>query len=382
MYSVGSNLRTRRFQPNQSLNHWNNVLSSAFNNKEHEETFTTKSPKFQTNKKRHKAIIERHSLEPLKNFSSFERNYIQKETSSLQKCQDKASKLEPDNEGYSSTTLIMAREHTNPPELQNIQRIIVDLRPALAGVNEPCETLEENSKSVSDNSISLMNIAKSRTNYLKDQQKKQGTSRQPQQNKKESRLRPAWGHKIVLPPIIPNIKHKTEQLLSNQCCSKDANLVQVTENGALASTRNQNISHQPPVSFPKIILQQKCHQDHPEITNMASEGYPSRDRYSPELQIPLHEILKRVKEKTTSKNHILITQVLRSLREGLWTDCNSMNTESENSLYFNTAEKELKKYRTEESEEVITSQANVTPVKMDTPVKISFLKNIPVLKLN
>ncbi|XP_041061029.1 uncharacterized protein LOC121287316 [Carcharodon carcharias] len=245
-----------------------------------------------------------------------------------------------------------AREHQPP---SRVQKIIVDLRAALSGVHEQCEPEEDvrDEYTVPKEADHLSSASPRNTlilNNYKNQQRAQTKILGPKPSpvskrywtKKDSLE--LWKIKMSLPRLVnPSSQREATSNHLNSTHNTKISLLQVTKHGILANTdyhfspvRSQNNSF---VTFPKIFqtnhLKSSLAVDGRTSKRASISSNPQVKRMEPsfiksieESTISVHQLLQQMRKQTSSVNHVLITEVLRSLREELW----SMSEQPEHSL--------------------------------------------------
>ncbi|XP_059847515.1 uncharacterized protein LOC132406206 isoform X2 [Hypanus sabinus] len=243
--------------------------------------------------------------------------------------------------GNSETRPVFAQ----PLPPSNVQRITVDLRSALARVHEPCEhndetldehtVLEEVGRGVSPNAGDTSAFDRSQQpadtgNWKPDPHPKSGKSRSNERSFERLKI------KMPLPPIAnrPSEREPAPRApLTSSAHNPKVGLLQVTKDGALAnpdhdfqSARRQGNQLVP---FPKIFLttspsnvsvRAECASRRERtLTNLHVKGIDQSFEQSVEdSTIPFHQLLHQMRKRTSSANHVLITEVLKCLREELW----------------------------------------------------------------
>ncbi|XP_029469288.1 uncharacterized protein LOC115097508 [Rhinatrema bivittatum] len=111
---------------------------------------------------------------------------------------------------------------------------------------------------------------------------------------------------------LPPIQTSSKQEKRAQTVQRKVSLVQVLEDGSLASQSLPKTGSRSPPSFPRVILQPSGKR---RITEMVVNENPSRFEFPADLQIPTALLLQQVTEHSSSRNHTLIAQVLCALRQ-------------------------------------------------------------------
>ncbi|XP_055514401.1 uncharacterized protein LOC129711063 isoform X2 [Leucoraja erinacea] len=228
-----------------------------------------------------------------------------------------------------------------PPQhlpAREVRRITVDLRPVLARVNEPCEPTEEvMPEEVGAGSplylgdISTMSRHPANAGISKANPRP--LARSPRKNGPFELLKVH----VPLPPIVhPDRErgHGLDGTVTAADPSPKLRLLQVTEDGILANPdlvlhpvrcrRNQL------VPFPKILLtthvdkasadDQSTLRQESDLTDLhLKEIKQSFERSVEDPTIPFHQLMHQMRKRTSSANHVLIAEVLKSLREELWS---------------------------------------------------------------
>eukprot|EP00079_Xenopus_tropicalis_P038593 XP_017952364.1 PREDICTED: uncharacterized protein LOC101734868 [Xenopus tropicalis] len=186
------------------------------------------------------------------------------------------------------------------PKERTIQRIVVDLRPALGQVQDTKEEEYNSSDSSCDGPPLVW-----------DKRSKQGEAVKEQQEI----LSPSHGttseeFRMFLPPIVQSQVEHVESSVKLTRLS----LASVSNNGAITCHPEDKSGILPPVCFPKIIVSQepikKTYENRGQQRNM-SAGWLGVEK----MQLPLSELLKVLSKQTEYRHHTFINQVLHTLRE-------------------------------------------------------------------
>ncbi|XP_051893998.1 uncharacterized protein LOC127582603 [Pristis pectinata] len=236
----------------------------------------------------------------------------------------------------------------SPPHLPpgNVQRITVDLRAALARVHEPSERPAEtvDKRTVSDEVDRVVPPNPADTlAFDRSQQPADARIWKPLPHSVSRRSRSKKGSfellkiNMSLPPIVdpPGGREPPPSgALTPSARNPKVGLLQVTKDGILA---NPDLVFHPVrcqsnrlVSFPKIFLTpsledasaaDECASRHESVlTNpQIKEINQSSEQSVEDSTIPFHQLLHQMRKRTSSANHVLITEVLKSLREELWS---------------------------------------------------------------
>ncbi|OCU00467.1 hypothetical protein XELAEV_18006244mg [Xenopus laevis] len=194
--------------------------------------------------------------------------------------------------------------HNNPltvlkPEECTIQKIVVDLRPALGQV---LNTREEGYNSSDSSSDPPLVWAK--TLELQEAVKEQHEMLSPSQGTTSEEFR------MYLPPIAQS---QVENLESPVKLAR-LSLASVSNNGTITCHPEDKSGILPPVCFPKIIVSQEPMKKMPEKQGQ-ERNMSARWLGVEKLQLPLSELVKVISKQTEYRHHTFINQVLHSLRE-------------------------------------------------------------------
>ncbi|OCT97546.1 hypothetical protein XELAEV_18009774mg [Xenopus laevis] len=183
------------------------------------------------------------------------------------------------------------------PEERTIQKIVVDLRPALGQVLNTCE---EEYNSSSDEPPLVWAKTSEQQEAVKEQQEilssSQGTASEE--------------FRIYLPPIAQS---QVEHLDAPVKLAR-MNLASVSNNGTITCHPEDKSGMLPPVCFPKLIVSQEPMKKMPE-KQVQQRNMSARWIGVEKLQLPLSELVKVISRQTDYRHHTLINQVLHSLRE-------------------------------------------------------------------
>ncbi|XP_043909756.1 uncharacterized protein LOC122787222 isoform X2 [Protopterus annectens] len=218
-------------------------------------------------------------------------------------------------EGDSCTT----SESTSSAIKEKVHKIMIDLRPVLAQVTQPCDSYEDwppdPSEPEEHGHLKLKAFKTSGKHKEENPQNKNELEMLVRESVNEARS--------ALPKlVIKQLKDSNPPCLP-AAVRKDITQAQATEHGILPSIPNPNLHSMcsnSSVSLPRIILQQRHQNQLTDRGKLSDKGERQYLSLPLDLQITVPQLLQQVKENTSSKNHFLIAQVLRSLREGLWLD--------------------------------------------------------------
>ncbi|XP_078280041.1 uncharacterized protein LOC144607232 isoform X2 [Rhinoraja longicauda] len=232
-----------------------------------------------------------------------------------------------------------------------VRRITVDLRPALASVYEPCEPTEEvmpeeampeeampeevgSATSLYPGDASTVYRPKNRHPAHAGISNTNPLAGSPRRNGPLQLLKVH----MPLPPIVhPPGSERSPGLggaITAQESSPKLQLVQVTEGGVLAKP---GLVFHPitcpgsrSIPFPKILLvthsdktsahgESTFRQESDPANLQLKEMKQSFERSVEGSTITFHQLMHQMTQRTSSANHVLIAEVLKALREELWS---------------------------------------------------------------
>uniref|UniRef100_UPI00398F1697 uncharacterized protein isoform X2 n=1 Tax=Pristiophorus japonicus TaxID=55135 RepID=UPI00398F1697 len=258
----------------------------------------------------------------------------------------------------------VAGPESRPPPTSHARRITVDLRAALAGVQEPSEQAE----------LPVIAPLTPRETPPADRH----TDPQPAPaNTGSSQPRAAWRTheskaqpsalcrlRLPLPPIAsPGSPGEP----GSDCppASTTLSLLQVTEDGILANADH----HLDPASS-------RSHRTvaFPKMKEMSQSFIESIE----ESRIPFHQLLCQVRDRTSSVNHVLITEVLKSLREELWSTPEQSLLNQGTTLGTHPVRRNVPRYRRAENRAAAQAKCMSQPsdqCENKLPARICLFKN-------
>ncbi|XP_069820567.1 uncharacterized protein [Dendropsophus ebraccatus] len=209
-----------------------------------------------------------------------------------------------------------------------VRRITVDLRSVLKEAIELCEEDVSDTENESNSATALLDqglntepnsystlseqnfqseIISSSTSQILEQ----GLNRRYISVEEKPPIQKTIGLSI---PTLQNCERHEEKSKPAQKGQTRVNLVEITNTGTLTFDKKEQFTVTPPVSFPKIILQELPSQ------KMSKEKKQSLNENASwlgleKMQLPISELVRVIKEQANSEQHTLIAKVLYSLRE-------------------------------------------------------------------
>ncbi|XP_041086232.1 uncharacterized protein LOC121301159 [Polyodon spathula] len=191
---------------------------------------------------------------------------------------------------------------------RKVRKICVDLRPALAAATDLCDSEE----------VERWVLRKSYPQAGAESPDK-AASHHSSSSEREEAVR-------MLRAALPPVARRTAYVPldpPNTGIRPFVGLVSVSGDGTLASSSNHSLAPKSPVSFPKIILKQSNQQTKKITETKQAVSLPL-------APVSLKQLLGRVQNPPSSRDHLLLAGVLRSLREALWNP--ALSQEAANTL--------------------------------------------------
>ncbi|XP_069503554.1 uncharacterized protein [Ambystoma mexicanum] len=234
-----------------------------------------------------------------------------------------------------------------------VHKIHVDLRAALANVNEPWGSWDgyssdtgsisggtpmpredqEPTKEEEDEGENAQTMRIKRNDCQQNSSPEHSSTLQPTRTRSSHREKGSpycqsgsYGLCSTLPPPQTSSTYSEQELCYSRngpSSQKLVSLVEVMGDGTLASQKSRN-SNANSASFPKVILKPDYWLPRPGQKSLAEIVAEDEDYTQPEyfvdFQLPTALLLQKVRDQTTSQHHELIAQVLCSLRQGHGAD--------------------------------------------------------------